>query len=515
MHNVDVVVVGAGATGLMLANELALAGVSVAVLDREAGPLSHSKALAMQPRSAEVFDLRGLIDGAQDRALASAQGHFGGLPVPLAYEGWSSRYPHMVAITQSRVEALLTEHAAAHGVAVRREHELTALDQDESGVTATVRTPEGEQRVRGRYLVGCDGGRSAVRKLLGVNFPGTPAARFSVAADVVLEESGAVATNQWDELSKTIGTRNANGQAVPLLPLGEPNLFRLSYLDPSMTAQTRDIPVPKERLEEMLQSRYGKECRISEVLWVSTFGDAARQAERYRVDRVLLAGDAAHIHWPSGGQGLNLGVQDAMNLGWKLAAQVKGWAPEGLLDTYESERHPVAAEVLDNTRAQSMFIDPALAADERMEAMRELFTTLMAIPDVNRHLSGMVSGLGVRYPMKGEQHDLLGARLPDTELTVNGAAERTSVLLRTGKGLLLTADDSHVTTAKPWADRVDVVQTAEVSVSGSLVDALLVRPDGYICWARPAQTDESLTEGEPSQNGLADSLARWFGHPER
>ncbi|MGW2521392.1 FAD-dependent monooxygenase [Streptomyces sp. NPDC001617] len=511
MDNVDVVVVGAGATGLMLANELAIAGVSVVVLDREAGRLSHSKALALQPRTAEVFDLRGLIDGARDRSLASANGHFGGLPVPLTYEGWSTRYPYMVAITQSETEALLEEHAAANGVAVRREHELTVLAQDEEGVTATMRTPQGEQRVRGRYLVGCDGGRSVVRKLLGVNFPGTPAVRYSVAADVLLEETAAEPANQWGALAKMFGQRNASGQFVALLPLGERNFYRLTYTDPSISAETRDIPVPKERLEEVLQSQYGEKARIAEVQWVSSFGDASRQAERYRVERVLLAGDAAHIHLPAGGQGLNLGVQDAMNLGWKLAAEVKGWAPDGLLDTYESERHPVAAQVLENTRVQSLFFYPA--ADERMEAMRELFTTLMAFPDVNRHLAGLVSGLGIRYPMEGEQHDLLGARLPDIELTASDTPQRTSVLLRTGKGLLLTGDDRHAATAKPWAERVDVVRTSRLSVSGTVADALLVRPDGYICWARMARST-TPTQSVPVQNALADSLHRWFGHPE-
>lgn len=299
MDNVDVLVVGAGATGLMLANELAIAGVSVVVIDREAGRLRHSKALALQPRTAEVFDLRGLIDGARDRSLASVNGHFGGLPVPLAYEGWSTRYPYMVAITQSETEALLEERAAANGVAVRREHELTVLAQDEEGVTATMRTPQGEQRVCGRYLVGCDGGRSVVRKLLGVNFPGTPAVRYSVAADVLLQETGAELTNQWGALAKMFGQRNASGQSVALLPLGEPNFYRLSYTDPSISAETRDIPVPKERLEEVLQSQYGETARIAEVQWVSSFGDASRQAERYRVERVLLAGDAAHIHLPA------------------------------------------------------------------------------------------------------------------------------------------------------------------------------------------------------------------------
>ncbi|MFJ8768722.1 FAD-dependent monooxygenase [Streptomyces clavifer] len=515
MDNVDVVVVGSGATGLMLANELATAGVSSVVLDREAGRLSYSKALALQPRTAEVFDLRGLIDGAQERALASVNGHFAALPVPLTYAGWFTRYPYMVAITQSRVEALLEERAAANGVVIRREHELTAMAQDEAGVTATVRTPHGERQVRGRYLVGCDGGRSVVRKLAGVKFSGTPAVRFMVVADVVLEETGADLDNKWDELAKVFGQRNANGQSVSLLPLGEPNLYRLSYPDPSISAETRDTPVPKERLEELLQSRYGDKARIAEVRWVSCFGDASRQAEQYRVDRVLLAGDAAHIHLPAGGQGLNLGVQDAMNLGWKLAAQVKGWAPDGLLDTYHSERHPVAAQVLENTRAQSLFIDPTSAADERVDAMRELFITLMNFPDVNRHLAGIVSGLGIHYPIADEHHHLAGARLPDIDVTANGTPQRTSVLLRTGKGLLLTDADSDATAATPWADRVDVVRTPQMSVSGSAADALLVRPDGYICWARTPQ-DATLPTGDaPAPAELVGTLIQWFGQPER
>ncbi|MFF0018473.1 FAD-dependent monooxygenase [Streptomyces sp. NPDC005374] len=515
MDNVDVVVVGAGATGLMLANELAICGVSSVVLDREIGRLSHSKALALQPRTAEVFDLRGLIDGARERPLASVNGHFAALPVPLTYTGWSTPYPYMVAITQSRVEALLEERAAANGVTIRREHELTTMTQDETGVTATVDTPHGQRQVRGRYLVGCDGGRSVVRKLAGVKFSGTPAVRFSVIADVVLKETGAELDSTWDDLGKTFGHRTANGQVVSLLPLGEPNLHRLGYQDPPISAETRDAPVPTERLEEMLQSRYGDKAQIAEVRWVSCFGDASRQAEQYRVDRVLLAGDAAHIHSPAGGQGLNLGVQDAMNLGWKLAAQVKGWAPEGLLDTYQLERHPVAAQVLHNTRAQSLFLDTTSAADERVEAMRELFTTLMSIPDVNRHLAGMVSGLGIHYPIAGQHHHLAGARLPDTEVTANGKPQRTSVLLRTGKGLLLTNADSDATTATQWADRVDVVRTPQMTVSGSVVGALLVRPDGYICWAQTTQDAARLSGEVPAPAELVDSLIQWFGQPVR
>jgi hypothetical protein len=349
-----------------------------------------------------------------------------------------------------------------------------------------------------------------------MNFPGTPAEHFMVAADVVLEESQAGLDEQWYALGKAFGTRNASGQSVALLSLGEPRLYRLSYPEPSITAQTRENPVSKERLEEVVQSRYGEQVKIAEVRWVSVFGGASRQAERYRQERVLLAGDAAHIHLPADGQGLNLGVQDAMNLGWKLAAQVKGWAPEGLLDTYESERHPVAAAVLANTRAQHLFVDPASAADARVEAMRELFTTLRAIPDVNRHLSGLISGLGIRYPMEDEQHELLGVRLPDLEVTVDGAPVRTSVLLRTGKGLLLTSDDREAATAKPWADRVDAVRTPALpQVMGAAVDALLVRPDGYICWARPTRNGTESQDAAPAQNALADSLHRWFGHPDR
>jgi 2-polyprenyl-6-methoxyphenol hydroxylase-like FAD-dependent oxidoreductase len=500
MEKTEVVVVGSGPTGLMLATELALAGVDVVVLEKLPERSGQSKALNLQPRSAELLHMRGLLDGARQRALATlADGHFAGLHVPLAYDRLPTRHPYQVCVPQGQVEAVLEERLAEYGIRVRYGHELVGFTQDDAGVTATVRGPDGDEGVlHAAHLVGCDGGRSAVRKLLGVGFPGTDAHAHGIVADVKLGRTSEAVPTEWTSTVELFARSGSAGRLVTLLPLAEPGLYWLVSV-PGPRPESRDAPVSREELEADVRQFYGDDVEIAEVRSATRFTDASRLVERYRDGRVLLAGDAAHIHVPAGGQGMNIGIQDAMNLGWKLAAEVRGRAPAGLLDSYHAERHPVAEGVLENTRGQGMImfgtLNPAVAA------LRTLLVDLMALPEVNRFLAGMISGLDMRYPVDGvdpaSSHELLGAPMPDVQLA---DGRWVSELLRDGRGVLLTTDPAFADMAGPWADRVVTVQLPEIPLPGEGAEALLVRPDGYVFWATPDKNLES-------------ALATWFGAP--
>lgn len=454
----EVVVAGAGPTGLMLANELALAGVDVVVLERLPVRTGLSKALNLQPRTAEVLDLRGLLGRAEERSFATvADGHFAVIPV--GYTGWDTRHPYQVGIPQAQVEAALEERLAEQGVEVLRGHELTGFEQDAAGVTVTARG----LRVRAAYLVGCDGGRSAVRKALNLPFEGIEGRGHGVSADVLFRTTPPGAPTRWRSMGNMV-TSHSPGKFIGLIPLGEPNLYRLSYGDRLSRPADLRAEVPEAEVRAAVRERFGDEVEVEEIRWASRYSDDSRLAAKYRVGRVLLAGDAAHVHFPAGGQGLNLGVQDAMNLGWKLAAELRGRAPAGLLDTYEEERRAVANRVLQNVAAQNALIP--VTPDQL--ALRALFRDLTAIPEVERHLSGLVSGLDIRYATD-ETHPAAGARLPDLLLGEGFASD----LFHKGKFVLLTktpapAPHPEVVVAEvpdlPWPDLTKV----------------LVRPDGYV-----------------------------------
>jgi 2-polyprenyl-6-methoxyphenol hydroxylase-like FAD-dependent oxidoreductase len=458
----DVLIAGAGPTGLMTAAELALAGVDVTVLERRDGP-GLPRPVGLQPRTAELLDLRGLDTGPE---LDGPSGHFAGLPVPLDHSVWHTRHPRVLNRTQDDVEAMLAEHAVKHGAVIERGHDVTTIDVDDDGVTV-----DGRQA---RWLVACDGAHSTVRRLLGVPFPGRTETYVATLAHVRLDAASELVPARAAHFSQV--TRQANGYWSMLTPLGD-GAHRFVF--GSTTAQPgRDAPVSDSEVTEALTALYGAETRLGEVYGASRFNDATRQLERYRRGRVLFAGDAAHIHPPLGGQGLNLGVQDAVNLGWKLAATVLGTAPDGLLDTYHDERHPAAARVLRHTAAQRVFTAPD--RDENVEALREIVVDLMRTPHGNRYFSGLLSGLALDYP---------GAhRVPDLDLTTADGPTRLSALLHDGRGLLLDLGD-HSTPAG-FRGQVAVVRaaTADAGYRGRL---LLIRPDGYA--ADPAD------------------LARWFG----
>ncbi|HEX6340164.1 rifampin monooxygenase [Umezawaea sp.] len=470
---IDVVVAGGGPTGLMLACELRLHGVRVLVLERDEEPTRVVRSLGLHARSIEVVDQRGLLD----RFLAVGTTHpvggfFAGIP-KRSPERLDTAHAYVLGIPQTTTDRLLTERAVELGAEVRRGREVVGLSQDEHGVTVDL--ADGEH-LRSRYLVGCDGGRSTVRKLLGVGFPGEPSRVETLLGEMELTASPEVLTAVMAEVRRTQVRFGA-------MPLGE-GVHRV-VVPAEGVAGDRSVPPTFEEFTRQLVRVAGTDLGAHSPRWLSRFGDATRLADSYRVGRVLLAGDAAHVHPPTGGQGLNLGVQDAFNLGWKLAAAVGGWAPEGLLDSYQAERRPVAADVLDNTRAQMEL----MSTEPGPRAVRRLIAELMDFEDVNRHLTEKITAIGLRYDFGGG-HDLVGRRLRDVGLKRG----RLYGLLHAGRGLLL--DQTGGLSVAGWEDRVDHV----VDVSEELdVPAVLLRPDGHVAWVGEDQRD------------LLDHLPRWFG----
>ncbi|CAM5563758.1 Monooxygenase OS=Streptomyces tendae OX=1932 GN=GUR47_23705 PE=4 SV=1 [Streptomyces tendae] len=469
---IDVLVAGGGPTGLMLAAELRLHGVQVRVLDKETVPTQVVRSLGLHVRSIEVMDQRGLLGRFLEHGKRyPVGGFFAAIDKPAP--ALDTAHAYTLGIPQPVTDRLLAERAAELGAEIARGCELVGLSQDDQAVTAEL--ADGT-RLRSRYLVGCDGGRSTVRTLLGVGFPGEPSRTETLIGEMRTTADQETVAARVSEVRRT-------QKRFGLGPVGD-GMYRV-VVPAAGLAEDRSVAPALEEFRQALRECAGTDFGVHAPRWLSRFGDGTRLAERYRTGRVLLAGDAAHIHPPVGGQGLNLGVQDAFNLGWKLAAEVNGWAPEGLLDSYHTERHPVAAAVLDNTRAQMEL----LSTEPGPLAVRRLLTELMRFEDVSRHLTEKVTALDVRYDF-GPGHALLGSRMRDVELEGGRLYDR----MHSGRGLLL--DRTGALSVKGWSDRVDHV----VDDGGKLsVPAMLLRPDGHVAWVGDDQQD------------LYDRLPRWFG----
>ncbi|ROV69883.1 SDR family oxidoreductase [Streptomyces globisporus] len=483
----QVVVVGAGPVGLMLAGELRLGGADVVVVERLDTPTTESRASTLHARTMEILDSRGLL-AELGTVPTDAMGHFGGVPLDLTLPG---PWPGQWKVPQARVEELLGNWATGLGAVVLRGHELRGLTAAQDHVDAEAVGPDGPVRLRASYVVGCDGEQSAVRRLGGFGFPGADAARELIRADVAgidipnrrfqrLEHGLAIAARRPDGVTRVMV--HEFGRA-PVRRTGEPDFAEVADVWKHVTDEDISGGTP---------------------LWVNAFGDASRQAARYRQGRVLLAGDAAHQQMPVGGQALNLGLQDAVNLGWKLAAHLGGRQPQSFLDTYHDERHAVGRRTLTNIRAQASL----LLGGAEVESVRKLFGELIDRDAGRAHLAGMITGLDVRHDVGPGGDRLLGARVPHAELTCGQGAVTTTALLREGRGVLLDLSQDVAaawrlrTAAGPWAPVVDTVSAALVSQEGPLagVEAVLVRPDGHIVWS-----------GRGGEDGLGAALRRWFG----
>jgi 3-(3-hydroxy-phenyl)propionate hydroxylase len=483
----QVVIVGGGPTGMMLAGELTLAGVDVVILERAASrDEGGSRSGGLHARTIEVLDQRGIADRFLSEGRTAQVVAFG--LTPLDISDFPTRHPYGLALWQSHFERILAGWVEELAVPVLREGEVIGFRQDDTGVDVEV--SDGSW-LRAAYLVGCDGGRSVVRRSAGIEFPGWDPTMSWLIAEVETAEEPA-----WGLRNDAVGTHaigKADGGRARIV-LTEAQLVTSSE-EPTL----RDI-------SEALIGVYGTDFGVHSPTWVSRFTDMTRQAAAYRERRVLLAGDAAHVHPPIGGQGLNIGVQDAVNLGWKLAQVVAGISPDGLLDTYHAERHPVAARVLRNTMAQVAL----RRTDDRTKALGEYVAQLVVLDEPRRRLAGEMSGLDVHYDL-GEGHPLLGRRMPDLDLVTADGPLRVFALLHEARPVFLNLGEPGRFDLAPWADRVRAVDATyeggwELPVLGAVPPptAVLVRPDGYVAWV-----------GDRTDDGLADALTTWFGPPTR
>lgn len=486
-----VVVVGAGPTGLMLAGELALAQIDVAIVERRVSQdLLGARAGGLHARTIEVLDQRGIAD----RFVSQGEvGQIAGFAqIRLEISDFPTRHPYGLALWQSRIEEILADWVDELGVQIYRGREVSGVAQDRTGVN--VELSDG-QFLRAAYLVGCDGGRSIVRKTANIDFPGWDATTSYLLAEV---EMAAAATAgqapQWGIRHDAIGVH-----ALSMQREGGPVRVMVTEqrVGPTGEATLRDL---SEALVAVYETDYG----IHSPTWIFRFSDTARQAANYRDRRVLLAGDAAHIHHPVGGQGLNTGVQDAVNLGWKLAQVVKQTSPDGLLDTYHAERHPVAARVLRNARAQMALLSP----DDRLKTLHAIMSELLSMEEPRKRYAAMMSGLDIHYDL-GAGHPLLGRRMPDLDLRTANGPLQVYDLLHTARPVLINLGEPDSFDITPWSDRVQLVDAKyagswELPALGTVaaVGAVLIRPDGHVAWV-----------GDSANPTLFDALTTWSGQP--
>jgi 3-(3-hydroxy-phenyl)propionate hydroxylase len=480
-----VVIAGGGPVGLMLAGELALAKVDVAVVERRATQdLVGARAGGLHARTIEVLDQRGIADRFLAKGRVAQVAGFAWIPLDIS--DFPTRHPYGLGLWQNHIERILADWVGELAVPIYRGREVTGFTQDDIGVDVAL--SDGES-LRADYLVGCDGGRSLVRKAAGIDFPGSEPTTSYLIAEVELAEEPEWGTGRDGRGVRSL-SRTAEGGPV-----------RVLVTERQLAA--RDEPTLRD-LSEALVAAYGSDYGVHSPTSISRFTDMTRQAAAYRAGRVLLAGDAAHVHPPVGGQGLNIGVQDAVNLGWKLAQVVNRNAPESLLDTYHAERHPVGARVLRNTMAASVL----LRGDERIDALRDTLSELLGMDEPRKRFAGMMSGLDIRYDL-GEGHPLFGRRMPDLDLVTPDGLLRTYTLLHDARPVLLDLGGPGRLDITPWSARVrrvdaDYAGVWELPVIGEVPppSGVLIRPDGHVAWV-----------GDGNDAGLADSLTTWFGPP--
>lgn len=480
-----VVIAGGGPTGMMLAGELALAGVDVLIVEPRASQrLESSRSRGLHSRTIEMLDQRGIADRFLAEGKAAQVQSFGGTALDIS--DFPTRHNYGLALSQRHVERILAGWIEELGVKLRRERAVTGFAQDDNGVD--VELSDG-RTLRAEYLVGCDGGRSVVRKTAGIAFPGSDPTISWLIAEVEMDEE------------PLLGTRPESGGIGPVDPAEDGGSFGVVLKERQV--EHGGEPTLQD-LRKALHAAYGTDFGVHSPTWISRFTDATRQAATYRAGRVLLAGDAAHVHPPQGGQGLNTGVQDAMNMGWKLAQVVKRTSPESLLDSYHAERHPVGATVLRNAMAQIAL----LGTGDRTNALREVMSEVLRMNEPRKRFAAMMSGLDIHYDL-GEGHPLLGRRMPDLDLVTANGPRRVFTLLHDARPVLLNLGEPGGFDVTRWSDRIQSVDASftsacELPVLGTVAApaAVLIRPDGYVAWV-----------GHGTDTGLRDALTTWFGAP--
>ncbi|MEX2197085.1 MAG: FAD-dependent monooxygenase [Thermoleophilaceae bacterium] len=491
-----VVIAGGGPTGMMLAAELALAKVDVAIVERRAGQdLDGSRAGGLHSRTIEVLDQRGIADRFLSEGQVAQVGSFAGTSLDIS--DFPTRHNYGLGLWQNQIERILAGWVEELAVTIQRGRDVTGFAQDD--ISVTVDLSDG-QSLRAQYLVGCDGGRSLVRKTAGIEFPGWDPSTSCLIAEVEMREEPELGMRRDDKGVHGLGKLNyeiRDGEIVYMDGGPVRVMVTEGHLGAASAPTLRD-------LSQALIGVYGTDYGLRSATWISRFTDMTRQAASYREGRVLLAGDAAHVHFPVGGQGLNTGVQDAVNLGWKLAQVVKQTSPESLLDSYHAERHPVAARVLRNTMAQTALT----RSDDRIDALRDTLAELVSMDEPRKRLAGMISGLDIHYDL-GEGHPLLGRRMPDLDLDTADGPLRVFTLLHDARPVLLNLGEPVGFDITRWADRVQMIDAEyvgpwELPVLGTVTapTAVLIRPDGHVAWV-----------GDLTDPGLPDALTTWFGPP--
>lgn len=480
-----VVIAGGGPTGLMLAGELALAGVDVVIVERRTSQdVVGSRAGGLHARTIEILDQRGIAERFLSQGQKAQVAGFAWFPLDIS--DFPTRHNYGLALWQNQIERIMADWVDELEVPIHRGREVTGFRQDDAGVD--VELSDGTS-LRAEYLVGCDGGRSLIRKAAGIDFPG-----WDPTVSHIIGEVEMTGEPVWGLRHDALG--------IHALAKADEGRVRVMVTEPQVDRTSE--PTLRD-LVDALVAAYGTDFGAHSPTWISRFTDMTRQAAAYRDRRVLLAGDSAHVHYPAGGQGLNTGVQDAVNLGWKLAQVIAGTSPATLLDTYHAERHPVAARVLRNTMAQ---VELLRRLNDRIKALRDTVSDLVAMDEPRRRLAAEMTGLGVRYDL-GEGHPLLGRRMPDLDLVTSDGTRRVFSFLHAARPVLVNLGEPASIDITPWSDRVQLVDASyagpwELPAIGSVAapTAVLVRPDGYVAWV-----------GEGSDAGLVEALSTWFGAP--